>query len=137
MTEQNKNRIFWGVLILMIMYAIVATYIRVYVKMDYLMMNEVSCNPASESCFVYTPEEACADLESEDPNCVAETEPWIYKIIYKKAANISFCEYNPELGESCPELTCEPGEPTDECYYEYCEEGCAEPIVAEEIEGAL
>lgn len=134
MSEQTKNKIFWIVLALMIVYAIGATYVRVFVKMDYLMMNEVSCDPVSESCFVYSPEEACE--ESEEPNCLAETEPWIYKIIYKKAANIPFCEYNPELGESCPELTCIEGESEEDCYYEYCEEGCAEvgDEVDEEIE---
>lgn len=132
MTEKTKNTIFWGVLVLMIAYAVGATYVRVYVQKDYLMMNEVSCDPAVESCFVYSPEEACADLESEDPNCVAETEPWIYKIIYKKAANIASCEYNPELGEECPELVCEEGESEDQCYYEYCEEGCAEVVEGDE-----
>lgn len=126
MSEQTKNRIFWTILILMILYAVVATYIRVFVKMDYLIMNEVSCDPTTESCFLYTAEEACA--ESEDPDCLDETENWIYKIIYKKAANIPFCEYNPELSESCPELTCTEGEPEEECYYEYCEEGCAEKV---------
>jgi hypothetical protein len=132
LSEQTKNKIFWVVLILMIVYAVVATYIRVFVQMDYLMKNEVSCDPASESCFVYTAEDACA--ESTDPDCLSSTEDWIYKYIYKKAANIPFCEYNPELGESCPELMCEPGEPEDECYYEYCEEGCA-PIQVETQEG--
>jgi hypothetical protein len=127
MSEQTKNRIFWGVLILMIIYAVVATYIRVFVKMDYLIMNEVSCDTSSESCFVYTASEACAESEDE-ASCLEETEDWYYKYIYKKAANIPFCEYNPELGESCPELTCIEGESEEECYYEYCEEGCAEAV---------
>jgi hypothetical protein len=119
MTEKTKNRIFWGILIAMILYAVTATYIRVFIKMDYLMMNEVSCDPFTESCYVYSAEETCE--ESDDPNCILNTEDWVYKIIYKKAANIPFCEYNPDIGESCPELTCEPGEPENECYFEYCE----------------
>jgi hypothetical protein len=133
MTEKTKNTIFWGILILMIVYAITATYMRVFVKMDYLMMNEVSCDPASESCFVYTAEEACEESEDQ-ATCLEETELWIYKIIYKKAANIPACEYNPELGESCPELTCVEGESEEECYYKYCEEGCAESEVVESDE---
>lgn len=133
MSEQTKNRIFWGVLVLMIVYAIGATYVRVFVKMDYLMMNEVSCDPAIESCFVYTPEDLCVD--SEEVDCVENTEPEYYKIIYKKAANIPFCEYNSEAGESCPELTCVAGESEAECYYEYCEEGCFNIDKKEEKKG--
>lgn len=132
MIEQTKNKIFWVVLILMVVYAIGATYVRVFVKMDYLMMNEVSCDPTGESCFVYTAEEACEESEDQ-ATCLEETEDWYYKYIYKKAANIPFCEYNPELGEECPELVCEEGESEDECYYEYCEEGCAE-VEIEEVE---
>lgn len=131
MTEKRKNTIFWTVLILLIIYAIGATYVRVFVKMDYLMMNEVSCDPQTESCFAYSIEELCE--WSDDPNCLEEAEPWVYKIIYKKAGNIPFCEYNPELGESCPEIFCEIGEPEDECYYEYCEEDCFD-IIEETIE---
>jgi hypothetical protein len=123
MSEQTKNRIFWIIFIGLILYAIVATYLRVYVNKDYLISNEVSCDPAVESCFVWSPEEECE--ESEDPNCLAETEPWVYKIIYKKAANIPFCEYDPELGEECPELVCTDIETEEECYYELCEENCA------------
>ena len=125
MSEKTKNRIFWLIFVGLILYAVVATYLRVYINKDYLISNEVSCDPAVESCFVYSSEDACA--ESEDSNCLAETEPWIYKIIYKKAANIPFCEYDPELGEECPELACDAGEPEEECYYELCEEDCAVP----------
>ena len=134
MTEKRKNTIFWTILILLIVYAIGATYVRVFVKMDYLIMNTVSCDPAIESCFVYTAEELCE--ESDDPDCLLYTEDYYFKYIYKKAANIPFCEYNPELGESCPEMFCEIGEPENECFYEYCEEDCAEfeDEIIEEIE---
>lgn len=122
MSEKTKNKIFWSVFVLLILYAIVATYLRVYVYKDYLISNEVSCDIEKEACFVYTPEELCAG--NEDTECVTTTESEYYKIIYKKAANIPFCEYNPELGESCPELACSESEPEDECYYEYCTEDC-------------
>ncbi len=117
MSEKTKNKIFWSVFVILILYAVVATYMRVYVNKDYLISNEVSCDPSIEACFVYTPEELCDG--SEEENCVENTEPEYYKIIYKKAANIPFCEYNPDLGESCPELTCVEGESEEECYYEY------------------
>lgn len=126
MSEQIKNKIFWAILILMIVYAIGATYVRVFVNRDYLIMNEVSCDLSSESCFVHTPEDLCVD--SEEADCVKNTEPEYYKIIYKKAATIPFCEYDPEQGETCPELMCEDGESEKECYYEYCEEDCAKKV---------
>ena len=124
MSEKTKNKIFWSVFVLLILYAFVATYLRVYVFQNYLISNEVSCDVVNESCFVYTPEQLCEG--SEDPDCVTTTEPEYYKIIYKKADNIPFCEYNPDLGESCPELACLTNESEEECYYEYCTENCGE-----------
>jgi hypothetical protein len=120
--ERKKNIIFWVVFISIIIVAVALTYVRVFINKDYLVVDEVSCDPATEDCFVYTAEDLCA--ESEVENCTEETRDEYYKIIYKKAANVPFCEYDPELGESCPELTCEVGESEEECYYEMCEEDC-------------
>ncbi len=118
MSEQTKNKIFWITLVVLILISIILTYIRIFIKKDYMIMSEVSCDSSVESCFVHTPEELCE--ESEDFSCVENTEEVFYKIIYKKASNIEYC--NPsdlEEGEECPELECVEGESEEECYYEY------------------
>lgn len=85
------SKIIFGILIALVIFSIVATYYRVFVKEDYLISAEISCDPAIESCFVWE----------------EEGETSYYKIIKKKAANIPFCD--PHVGE-CPEPICEEGE---------------------------
>jgi hypothetical protein len=115
MSESKKNKIFWTILILLIVGSVFATYLRIFVYKDYMLVKEVSCDPSYESCLVYTAEDLC--VESEDADCVQNTEAEYYKIIHKKAAHVADCD--PETlaeGESCPELVCEEGE--EGCYYE-------------------
>jgi hypothetical protein len=117
MSEETKNKIFWWVFAFAIIASIVFTYIRVFVHMDYMLVKEVSCDPETELCFVYTAEELCE--ESEEENCLETTESEYYKIIYKKAANVPEC--SPYGEEECPELSCAENEPEEECYYEFNE----------------
>jgi len=121
MTESKKNKIFWTIFALLIIVSIFFMYMRVFVNKDYMLVQEVSCDSTTDSCFVHTPEDLC--LESEDFDCVSKTEAEYYKVIYKKAANVPVC--NPSTlaeGENCPELMCEDEEADEECYYEYNEE---------------
>jgi len=100
----KKSKILFGVLAILIVGAIVATYDRIYIKLNYPVMAEISCDPILENCFVYecTPE--------DDPTCSSDPAEQVsyYKIIEKKAANIPSCD--PNDTENCPELSCAPGE---------------------------
>lgn len=115
------SKIIFGLLIVLVVFSIAATYYRVFVKEDYLISAEISCDPQVESCFVWPGEDGEADS--------------YYKIIKKKAANIPFCD--PHVGE-CPELSCDEGEA--ECQIINCEqaelgegEECSATTPTEEI----
>ncbi len=68
-----------------------------FVERDYLIYNQIACDPTEESCFAYL-------CEEDDEEC--DDTP--YKKIEKYASNIAVCdEY---AREDCPELTCEESE---------------------------
>lgn len=135
MSEDKKNKIFWIVFTLLVMGPVLMMYFKVFVYRDYVLVKEVACDPTSESCFVYTPEDLCA--ESEESDCLSNTVEEYYKIIHKNASQVESC--NPstlEEGDSCPELVCEPGE--EDCYYEYNEDvEDAETNTIEDVEGVI
>lgn len=97
----KKNKILLIVVILLVVYAVLSAYYRFFVVRDYQIITEISCDPETESCFVYEDE---------------ETELYYYKLINKNAANISDC--NPHR-EECDELSCEDGE--EDCKITYCD----------------
>ncbi len=80
-----------------------AKYYKYVIQRDYLITAAVSCNPESESCFVY---------ECDGPECTEQA----YKYIEKKAYDFAVC--NPYTQE-CQEETC-----TDES-------GCTETLCTE------
>lgn len=116
-----KNRLFWITFSLIILSVLILTFLRIFVFKDYFVVDEVQCDAASEECFVRTPEELC--LESEDPNCVLESEVEHYKIIYKKAYTIQTCLYQAGTENLC-QLSCDANVDETECYYEYCTDNC-------------
>jgi hypothetical protein len=118
MSEKTKNKIFWLVFIFFILGSIVFTFVKIFINLDYKLVAEVSCNPETESCFIYTPEELC---EGEGSECLLNIQAKYYKIIYKKALNIPVCNIDISDG-GCPEFVCEQGESDRECYYEYNEQ---------------
>lgn len=115
MSDEKKNKIFWLTFFFLIIVVVASTYARVYLRHDYMIRGETACDPASESCFVYTEYDLCEDSENAD--CIHNTEPQYYKIIHKKASNIKECVIGEEE-EEC-EIICEEGELKKECYYEY------------------
>jgi len=122
MSETIKNKIFWWVFALSIVASVAFTYVRIFVNRDYILVKEVACDQNTEKCFVRTPEEACIDLtdEAETEDCLKNTETEYYKIINKKAANVPDCDTTKLAeNESCPDLSCAPNEPINECWYEY------------------
>lgn len=64
---------------------------RVYIERDYLLSQEMECDPSTESCFTRLCEEDC------------EEEKEYYKIRMISARFVDTCD--PHFGE-CPELVC-------------------------------
>ena len=109
------NKIFYSILALLILGSIGVTFWKIVIQKDYQIIAEVSCDPATESCFRYEPEPCAAD----DSACVPE-EAYDYKMISKKAATIYTCEQTEEKAGCSEELACLDNE-TD-CTYTFCDQ---------------
>lgn len=127
------NRIFYTILILLILGSVGATFYRIVVQKDYQIVAEVSCDPATESCFHY---EGVVCDDPTDTECVAE-DAYDYKMISKKAATIYACEQTEEKIDCTDELSCLEGEA--DCEYTNCDpaelgegEACAEALTEED-----
>ena len=102
--EIIANRIFYTILALLIIGSVVATFLRIVVWKDYQIVAETSCDPLTESCFVYEEE---------------GSEPSYYKLISKKAADIVACEATEEKIGCLEELSCT--ETDTNCSYTLCD----------------
>ncbi len=116
-----KNKVFWTILVLIILLVLIQTFFRIYNFKDYFVVDEVFCDINSEECFVRSFEEKC--FESEDSNCMTTNQKEYYKVIYKKAYNIQTCLYETGTENLC-QLSCGPHEDETECFYEYCTDNC-------------
>jgi hypothetical protein len=126
------NRIFYGLLIILILASVGVTFWRIVIKMDYQIVAEVSCDPAVESCYHYQPEEC----DMSDYDCLSQPpeEAYDYKLISKTAATIYACEQTEEKLGCSEELSCLDGELN--CEYTYCDaetEECAVPTAPEAV----
>lgn len=77
--------------------AVIWQYNRFVVKQDFLIYDQVSCDPKVDSCFVYVCEEG-------DEEC----DPTPFAKLEKSARFVPVC--SPAGGNICPELSCAPGE---------------------------
>ena len=77
--------------------AIAWSYSVYFLERDFIITDNVACDPITESCFIQ-------DCDSSDSAC--DSEP--YKRIVKNAAFIKSCPNY--ILEECPALTCEVGE---------------------------
>lgn len=118
------------VMAVLIGWAVLMTYERIYIERDYPITANISCDPAVESCFV----EEC-DPEF-DPECTEDIEPTYYKVITKQASTMLDCE--PAEGEKyCFDTTCVEGDIS--CEITYCDPSdeevvCSESVADQELE---
>jgi hypothetical protein len=75
---------------------VAASYVKYVINQDYYLYAQVSCDPVTEDCFTRS-----CDI---DGNCSEEGLSTYYKVIYKKAFDVPYCNPYSELG--CEELTC-------------------------------
>ncbi|MBU2025600.1 MAG: hypothetical protein ABIC19_04270 [Patescibacteria group bacterium] len=122
----KKSKIFFLVFALIIAATVAITYYKIVVLRDYLILSEVECDPAAESCFVYE----CDPKEDEDCSDIPEERISYLKKIEKKASNIEPCD--PGL-EECEEVSCEPEE--EDCREILCDPGNLEE--GEECSGEI
>jgi hypothetical protein len=117
------NKIFYTILILLIIASVGVTFWRIVIVKDYQIEAEVSCDPAIESCFHYEPEPCAMD----DYECVPE-DAYDYKLISKNAGTIYACEQTDEKIGCAEELSCLDNEVN--CTYTLCDaeagDTCAE-----------
>jgi hypothetical protein len=79
----------------------VFSYEKYMVFSDYTLYAQVSCEPDTESCFVYE-----CDPETET-DCDPDEPYWYFKAVYMYAPDAPQC--TPTAEHDCPELACEPG----------------------------
>lgn len=113
----KKSKILFTILALMIAVSASVTYYKIMIQRDYQIVAQISCDPATESCFTHT-----CDPEYEECSDVPEENISYYKLINKNAANISICDSG--KGEECAELKCEEDEAN--CEITLCSEETAE-----------
>lgn len=104
----TKSKVLVAVLILVVALVTAWKYDTYVVQHDYVVYDQLPCDPSTESCFVYTCDEG-------DPEC--DNMP--FKKIEKSASNVPLCPNYIE--DACPPLTCEEGE-----------EGCVITLCSEE-----
>ena len=116
-TEQKSNKgnkIFYIILALLILVSVGVTFYKIVILKNYQIVSQVSCDPATEKCFVYEcdPEVdgVCSDIPEENIS--------YYKNISKKAQKIFLCEQTTEKIGCNEELACTEGEA--DCSYTYC-----------------
>lgn len=109
----TSDKIFYISLFLIITASIVLTFVKIVINKDYQITAEVSCNSATESCFVYKCDPA------EDNTCPTNPQEQYsyYKIISKRASAIQACEATEEKIGCGEELSCIEGERS--CFYTY------------------
>ena len=109
-----SSKIFFWVLGLLILGSVAVTFWRIVLNRDYIISAEQECDPATETCFIYTCD---PEADSECPADEAERISY-YKLIHKNAKNIPLCD---TLSGECPtELNCEEGEA--DCEMILCDE---------------
>lgn len=122
----KKTKLFFFIFFLALATSIGATYYRIVVARDYVILAQADCDPTTENCFVYE-----CDPEAEECSGIPEEDIWYYEKVSRKAANIPLC--NPDE-EDCEALVCPEGE--EECEVAFCDEAtktddetCSDPEI--------
>ncbi|MFZ2038771.1 MAG: hypothetical protein WAV11_02445 [Minisyncoccia bacterium] len=116
--EKRHNKIFFFVFFLLILGSIAFTFYRIYIRLDYQIVAETSCDPQIEiegACFVRDEEIIITTPEGVEETT---TETSYYKIINKTASHIAACEKTEDKLGCNEELSCLENE--NDCSYEYC-----------------
>ncbi|MFZ2048915.1 MAG: hypothetical protein WAV25_01285 [Minisyncoccia bacterium] len=108
--ESSKNSYASRFLIILtisaILFVVLFSFYKFYIKKDFTLYIKETCNPATEVCFV----QECAD---DDVRCSSLPDKMFYfKIIYQKEYKLAKC-----TKDNCPSITCVEGDNTCSVYY--------------------
>lgn len=110
----KKTKAFWWTMVFLILISVLATFYRYMIKRDYIIQAQVDCDPYNEACFVWNCDPG-SDVEGEACTGDPENDTWYYKVINKKANQVSSCDEN---DENCKPLFCGENEP--DCEFVFC-----------------
>lgn len=104
----------------LLLYAVVATYDRSMVRMDYIVEYDVICDPTAEKCYV---NECDNEPGSDGTICTGNPDEdiWYTKTIARKAYNVPRCT---EGNVGCLEDAC--GKDENDCLYTWCDQDSPE-----------
>ena len=113
----KKSKMFLWFFALLIVASVGVTYWRVMIKKDYVVENQVDCDPYEKSCFVWECDPQ-STVEGEACTGDAESDTWYFQVARRNALRIPLCD--PETDENCDPWTCEENE--KDCEAVFCDE---------------
>ena len=100
-----RRNFFSITLIVLFSLALTASFYRFYVQQDYLVKNEIECDPYTQECFVWCEEELCED-------------PYYYAYAIRQASDVrEACGY--DINECDEAWYCDPEEIA--CEVQFCD----------------
>lgn len=99
----KKSKIVFALFILMIIAATGLSFYRYFIRENYYIRAQVSCDPAIQNCF----EHICDPEAEEGCSSVISERTSYYKFIEKKAYLIPRCD--PQVDPSCDPMFCASG----------------------------
>ncbi len=113
----KKSKLLIAIVTMLILISILITFWRIMIKRDYIIENQIDCDPTIDACFIWEcdPE---STVEGEACTGDPEMDSWYYQIARRNAAKIPMCD--PEQDETCDPWTCEEGE--KDCSMTFCDE---------------
>ena len=112
----KKSAIFLTVFVSLIVISVGITFIRIYVQKDYIIQNQIDCDPTVDACFIW---ECDPESTVEGEACTGDPEMdiWYYAVAQRKANMIPDCDPN---DENCLPFDC--GEEEKDCSITLCDE---------------
>ncbi|HOW60794.1 MAG TPA: hypothetical protein P5548_00230 [Candidatus Moranbacteria bacterium] len=112
----KKSAIFLATFISLIIISVWVTFIRIYVQKDYIIQNQIDCDPTVDACFIW---ECDPESTEEGEACTGDPEMdiWYYAVAQRKANMIPECDPD---DENCLPFECLEGE--EDCSVTFCDE---------------
>lgn len=112
----KKSAIFLTVFVSLLVISVGITFIRIYVQKDYIIQNQIDCDPYTEKCFIW---ECDPESTEEGEACTGDPENdiWYYAVAQRNANMIADCDPN---DENCLPFECLEGEKN--CSVTFCDE---------------
>ena len=112
----KKSAIFLTVFVSLIVISVGITFVRIYIQKDYIIQNQIDCDPTVDACFIW---ECDPESTEEGEACTGDPEMdiWYYAVAQRKAYMIPDCDPN---DENCLPFECLEGE--KDCSVTFCDE---------------